>query len=406
MPEPTVTLNLKTPSSRVAVEPPVHERSPAPVESGRSRPAREPADDPHRRFRSTRYFGSLDGLRCLSILAVIWYHSGYYPASVGGLAGRGYLGVQLFFVISGFLITTLLLRERDATGRISLKHFYVRRVLRIFPLYYTIVLVYTLLAFLVERHSPVGQLFFAHLKYYLTFTQNWFVNLGDQRVIFYFAWSLATEEQFYLVWPSIEKFLRGRGPVLAASGLIVLSATIAFGGLGTWAPPGSLARKAAGGISISICLGVLLAHGLHHRETFRRGWNCFGPRWSALGALVMLGSFACGPGPLSAGAELGVYAAMAWLVGSCVVREDHFLEPILASPPIKTIGVVSYGMYLMHMLAANVVGAGLAKAGLASHGVKFVVMAGVSFGVAWLSYQFYERRFLDLKQRFLTGSRP
>jgi peptidoglycan/LPS O-acetylase OafA/YrhL len=367
-------------------------------------PVRQVADiseGAYRRFQDTRYFGSLDGLRCLSILAVIWYHSGYYPAAIGGLAGRGYLGVQLFFVISGFLITTLLLRERDGTGSISLQHFYVRRVLRIFPLYYSVVVLYCLLVFLVEKHSPAGHLFFANLKYYLTFTQNWFVDLGDRRVIFYFAWSLATEEQFYLVWPSVEKFLRGRGPVLAAAILIGLGTAVAFGGLQTWAPSESFLRRMLGSISITICLGVLLAHALHQRRAFRWWWSFLAPRWSGAGAIVLLLFFASGRGPLSAAAELGVYMAMAWLVGSCVIREDHQLRPVLASAPFRWIGVVSYGMYLLHMLAGNLVGAGLVKMGITAHLPKFALVSAVSFGIAWLSYRFYERRFLELKQRFL-----
>ena len=89
-----------------------------------------------RRFVETRHFPALDGLRGLSILAVIWHHA-VDPAGIWG-----YFGVSLFFAISGFLITTLLLRERAATGRISLRNFYMRRTLRIFPLYYAVVALY------------------------------------------------------------------------------------------------------------------------------------------------------------------------------------------------------------------------------------------------------------------------
>ena len=90
-------------------------------------------------YRRTRAFGALDGLRCLSILVVVWHHS---PARLSWWSASelGFLGVDLFFVISGFLIVTLLLREREGSGDISLPKFYMRRTLRIFPLYYGLIL--------------------------------------------------------------------------------------------------------------------------------------------------------------------------------------------------------------------------------------------------------------------------
>jgi peptidoglycan/LPS O-acetylase OafA/YrhL len=94
------------------------------------------ADRAFARFRKTGYFPSLDGLRCLAIVPVVWHHSTPYPYA--GLLGRGPLGVDLFFAISGFLITTLLLRERDQAAGVSVRRFYVRRAARIFPLYYAV----------------------------------------------------------------------------------------------------------------------------------------------------------------------------------------------------------------------------------------------------------------------------
>src|SRR5437870_3157565 len=89
-------------------------------------------------FRQTRYFGALDGLRCLSIVAVVAFHT--LRGTSSPIVLRGNLGVDLFFLISGFLITTLLIRERSQYGAISLKKFYIRRTLRIFPLYYAVLL--------------------------------------------------------------------------------------------------------------------------------------------------------------------------------------------------------------------------------------------------------------------------
>src|SRR5262249_16720595 len=101
-----------------------------------------------------------------------------------------------------------LLREYEKWGRISLRAFYIRRALRIFPAYYAVLLLYVVMVWVLEGHSPDGEEFFANLGYFTTYTSNWFVAV-DGRAIFYFAWSLATEEQFYLLWPTIEKHLRG-----------------------------------------------------------------------------------------------------------------------------------------------------------------------------------------------------
>ena len=120
----------------------------------------------------------------------------------------GQYGVSLFFVISGFLITTLLLREQKSSGVISLKNFYIRRTLRIFPLYYATLLIYLGLV-IVTSHGPERSAFFHNLPSYFTYTSNWFVDKdAGEHVTFAFAWSLATEEQFYLCWPSIVRFAK------------------------------------------------------------------------------------------------------------------------------------------------------------------------------------------------------
>ena len=307
----------------------------------------------HADYRATRVFTSLNGLRCLSILAVIWHHA------AGGafdlpLAGRGYFGVTLFFVISGFLITTLLLREREAYGDISLSGFYARRTLRIFPLYYTVILLYLALVLVVERESAAGHAFLHHnVAHYATYTANWFVPLHDDRVIFYFAWSLAAEEQFYLVWPSVERYVRGHWPVAVAGALIAVP-------LLAVTPPGRALLGEHGGaqtvlanIPAGICLGVLLAHLLHGGRGYRIAAAVLGRRAASPVLLVALAAalaFVPVSGPLGV---LAITAVMALLVGACVIREDHGLRALLTWRPIAWLGVVSYGMYLLHMLAMN-----------------------------------------------------
>src|SRR5581483_9077803 len=118
------------------------------------------------RFMAIRRFSALDGCRALSVIAVVWQHTSGSPGP--SFLQKGFLGVDFFFAISGFLITSLLLRERDAVGAISLRKFYARRALRIFPLYYLALLIYLGLVAATRRHTPEGTQFFHHLPAFAT----------------------------------------------------------------------------------------------------------------------------------------------------------------------------------------------------------------------------------------------
>ncbi|WP_174280143.1 acyltransferase family protein [Sphingomonas bacterium] len=126
-------------------------------------------------FRRRKHFDGLNGLRALAILAVIWHHC--YTGRVVAL-GRGFLGVDLFFVLSGFLIMTLLLRERAATGRLSLPRFWVRRALRLFPPYY-LLLAITAGAALLHPAGTAARGFFTTLPTDLVYLSNWVPSRGS-----------------------------------------------------------------------------------------------------------------------------------------------------------------------------------------------------------------------------------
>ena len=365
--------------------------APLPVLSGQ---------DSHAEFRDRRFFGSLDGLRALSVIAVIWHHAGpAYNDAMPNLLANGAHGVTLFFAISGFLIVTLLLRERERTGQIDLKAFYIRRSLRIFPLYYAVIAIYVLLVFVVERHNPVGREFFSNLPFFLTYTSNWFVLL-EGRVIFYFAWSLAAEEQFYLVWPTIQKFIspkRALGVVLVAIVVVTLTQLLSTGDAHA---DRAFLHRIVVGVPLAICFGVVLAHAMHHRRSFNALRWVFAGRASALvwfTFLLLSLSWRAAP-------EVLIHATAALLVGACVYREDHWLAPLLRLRGVVHVGAVSYGVYLLHMLVKNAVVrlAGLAHIELAAYDVFFVTVAG-SIAVASLSYRYFEAQFLRLKHRYAVA---
>lgn len=157
-------------------------------------------------YKKLTHFKYLDGIRAIAILCVIYHHVHLKYAPTG--FDFGHFGVQIFFVLSGFLITTLLLRERESTGTISLKKFYMRRTLRIFPVYYLVLGIYCLLVFFVEKDPVASSEFWHNLPFFLTYTYNLVIPEEHGRVIFFLAWSLATEEQYYLVWPFLVKYLK------------------------------------------------------------------------------------------------------------------------------------------------------------------------------------------------------
>ena len=129
-----------------------------------------------------------------------------------------------FVALSGFLITTLLLRERRRTSTVRLGAFFARRSLRLFPLYYLVLALYAGYAAWGLGGSPIGAHFFRCLPFYATYTGNWFVDYAvTHPVVFGFSWSLATEAQFYAYWPPLVALTRGwKLPLAAMLGLFAL----------------------------------------------------------------------------------------------------------------------------------------------------------------------------------------
>ena len=349
--------------------------------------------DAYRTFLDIKYFPGLDGLRCLSILGVIGYHA---KLTTTTLFQRGDFGVDLFFVISGFLITTLLLREQARAGRISLSGFYLRRGLRIFPAYYAVIALYVGVVAVVER-NPEGQAFFENLPAFLTYTSNWFVAsdqfVPDHRVIFYFAWSLATEEQFYLFWPSLI-ILFGRRwylSVAAISGLMVADLAMQFLLRSGALDFGLNWNRVATSIETPICLGCILAYVLHRPRSFAWAYRWLGQAW-ALPALLLVLLACCA---FTAIPSVLCYVVMALVVGACCIRPDSGARWLLSNAPVRYLGTISYGMYLLHMLSLNT-----AKRLTGGDGWLFLLTGlAITIVAATLSYRFLETPFLRLKER-------
>jgi peptidoglycan/LPS O-acetylase OafA/YrhL len=351
--------------------------------------------DAHTAYRATAYFPSLDGLRCLSVIPIIWHHSNVTPPP--GLLGKGPAGVQLFFALSGFLITTLLLRERERDGSVSLLAFYWRRSLRIFPLYYAVLGVVTLHAAF-GAPGPSQEHFFQSLPYFASYTSNWFVEWDVPHPIrFAYAWSLATEEQFYLVWPWVFVVSRGwRVPVAVALtflGMDLLAehaaASAGVGGglsavfLPEVFPPQAFFTTLVASFSSAIGLGCLVALALHTRQGHRVFRAVFGQRWSApcLLALIAL-ELASNQAP-----HFLFHMTLAVFVGACALSADHGLATLLNARVLRYVGQVSYGLYLLHVGA--IVALRTVLPSLGSLWV-FLLALPLSVGLATLSHRYFE----------------
>jgi peptidoglycan/LPS O-acetylase OafA/YrhL len=306
--------------------------------------------------------------------------------------------VDLFFCISGFLITTLLLREKAEQGRIALGNFYWRRALRIFPLFYLTLAGYLIFALLQREDDPSRAHFLAALPFYATFTANWFVNFAlPFPMIFSFAWSLCVEEQFYAFWPGLVSLLRRTGLFVAMSVLLGIDLLLQRGWPVQLAMDG-VAFHIATSLATPIGMGAILALLLDSSRTFAVLWRLLGHQLSAPLSLVALLAHLINPSPLGIGYQLALTA----LVGSCVIRERHPLRVMLTTRPVVYVGQISYGLYLLHPGAIGLVHVVVPQYRQQAW-VVFAVTLPLALTLASLSYRYIEA---PMRQLGRQGLRP
>lgn len=338
----------------------------------------------------------LDGLRAISISLVILAHStrlvpnwltAYPPFTQGKFYGQ--LGVAVFFVISGFLITTLLIQERTGTGGISLPNFYRRRTLRIFPAYFVFLAVTAALAAWGIQSIPLHEVLYAAL--FLTdYTRHAGHSIGR-------TWSLSVEEQFYLCWPLIvltlnrKQLLTVCAVVIAFCPVVRTLTYVFFPGLRDMIP--MMFHTRADSLVFG-CAAALLYDGGHlarvmpliHRWRADLLALCYllviAPAiWSRLHGVYLL--------PL--GYSLEGFAA-AILLLSAIENRTGRLGPVLNQPILVSIGVLSYSLYLWHFAFAGP----LDPAWLDIPAIT----VPLSFAAALISYRWIEIPFRSLRGRF------
>ena len=360
------------------------------------------------------YQPELDGLRFYAFLGVFVCHTlpfegAFYrrfhlpmPWLWGAVAKSGAAGVDLFFALSAFLITSILLREREETDGISLRHFYLRRVLRIWPLYFLLIALGVVLA-----HTMAAQrLPWYYVAGYLLFAGNWVhAVFGRPESICSPLWTVSIEEQFYLIWPLLMKMLTRRGMIVAGIVTFLLATVSRIGFLlagwsGGFIYYGSTSR------CDSLALGILLALFADRLPRLTRG-----ARWLLLagglaGWVVSSAWLNEQPGPVDMRMVLGrliVSLAAGAILFACL----HSHSKLLRGSWVVQLGKISYGLYMLHLTGILIMlslfhpvwGWQL----LATKGLGFVM----TVILALASYRWVESPFLRLKDKFATVlSRP
>jgi peptidoglycan/LPS O-acetylase OafA/YrhL len=366
----------------------------------------------HSKRGISRHIPALDGIRGIAILLVFFYHFNGSHKSANlvvrtwtGLADTGWVGVDLFFVLSGFLITGILFDT--AHERAKVKNFYARRSLRIFPLYYGVLLVFLLLTPVLQLHWKPGHLlYFVYLSNMMPILTPGLQSPGPGMMAGH-LWSLAVEEQFYLIWPFIVWHIGKRKKLLQVCLLIML---------------GTLILRV-----ILVCCGVGFGYIFPLLPTRIDSLVCGG-------AAALL---ARGPAPsrlpvrpvlvVSGVLTLGVFLGMSFTsfatqilatVGYtviaiffaglvfCAQQGRGLIARIGSLRSLRFFGRYSYGLYMYHgflfpylisfvhpiqrFLGSEILG------GM----IVVIVSLGMTLGIAMLSYNFFEAPILKLKKRF------
>ena len=341
------------------------------------------------------YRPALDGVRAFAVLMVMAYH-----ADVPFFNG-GSLGVDVFFVLSGFLITSLLLQEWNQTSTISFKKFYLRRALRLLPALFLLLLSIEAFALIALRGARLWEIQKAILAV-LFYVSNWFSMHQPYRLgPLSHAWSLSIEEQFYFFWPPalfallFSRLRMSRLACVIAFLCIVASIHRAL----LWTGPAAEWRIYVG---LDTRIDELLAGGAL-AAALSAGWGRLKSlrqfvRYSYLPSIAFILYLVARPLPPRIMFTLGwpaVELCLAVILFRLIAWDHTTLHSLLASPPLVWIGRLSYGLYLWHFPIIQKIG-GWTKLGLWRVPLAFLL----TFAVATLSFYLVEQPFLRLKSQF------
>lgn len=351
------------------------------------------------------YYPALDGLRGMAILLVVVYHNfGFIDYFF-----FGWLGVDLFFVLSGFLITRILMKSLGQKNYLG--NFYMRRVLRIFPLYYASLIIFLLI--LPNFNTGLSLSYYTENQLWLwTYLQNWlfiFHDPGNTNTLNH-LWSLAVEEQFYLLWPLVILLIRNPRTLLVIISLLLLSVI----GLRLWIWNNQIVNLAYFNLYTftridGICIGCIVAllqfinRGFLKKHTtwivlvfaainfifffFNRSYDFSFPYLALVGYTTFAMIFGL-------------------LVNEVISGDSSWLNRIFEISLLRFFGRISYGFYIFHWPVFLLLNTPLARLmdpwleGVWLNISVAVLATAVAVAISWLSFRFFERYFLQMKKNY------
>jgi peptidoglycan/LPS O-acetylase OafA/YrhL len=334
------------------------------------------------------YVPALDGLRGIAILLVLFWHAGVAPR------GSGHAGVTLFFVLSGYLITRLLIEEREAHGGIDLLAFYRRRILRLFPALVAVGLAVSAW----YAVSGSAHLIAADVGAAWLYVTNFMIIAGHDQGVMAHAWTLSIEEHFYLLWPAFLILVLARWPIAGMVGLLIYIGVVAVVHVLFWSPDTHhLLHKGTPLRLDALLLGCLLA-----LRPQRFGILTLAV---AIGGIGLVAVSRDEPGMIR-------FALTAAALSSVVLVSWAASRPStpLAWGPLVGMGKVSYGAYLWHaplfaLVAPQLIDLGLPSVARAALLVPLAIIVAVA-SYRWIELPFLRRKRASPRRRALPSKEP
>lgn len=370
-----------------------------------------------------KYFKSLDGIRGLTICFVITYHYLRLNGYNASVLGFSWVFIQMFFVQSGYLITSILLRSKDQSFALYAREFYWRRILRIFPVYFAYIGGFAVLYILYQKPPD----FLNRLPYLLTFTYNYTRLLADlnfNSIWFIHFWSLSVEEQFYLVWPLLIYFMSKRTLQWLIGLLVLLVPVFRYLFAGYLLNQG-YSNEMTGEIVYAFTFSQFDAFALGAAiPLFSLEGKITNPaRWALVTLMLVLAagavnfSFIESVQPGFSLSSLGLSVARidnlqhVWsytlvnvlflFVVMHLIRSGY--RGIYNFPPFVAMGKVVYGMYIFHFVVLFAVFQ-VNQQYLNNLALSLLIAIGLTFTIAWVSYNHFEKKFLALKDWWINRS--
>lgn len=377
------------------------------------------------------YFENLDGLRFIAFLSVFIAHcflfSQYKIASpvgnkiVGHFFLNGDLGVNFFFVLSGFLITYLLISEKEKSGTLAIKKFYMRRILRIWPVYFLVIGLGFFFIPFIFQYIPLRDLLFSvevplsKLPWYLAFIVNFDVVLnGINYLTIVGLWSVSVEEQFYLIWPILNRFTSKYSLLGALCLLMILSYYYRL----TYYFDATKIRYSSFSVVNDLAVGGIIAWLVIYSEKFLKFFREL-KKYLILSIYSLF--FICIPlrgfsHYFSEGVDqilLSFEPFLFSLFFAFIILEQNFslnsFYKLSNFKQLNKLGKISYGLYCYHMICILII-AFLFKITFGEHIqnslllfiLQFLLTLALTVLISKLSFRFLESRLLKLKEKFIA----